>query len=210
MNIKIANALSGYIEILYEMNKSIIKLCGVDCMYEFDNPSNIMFNVIGTMPRLIPIKYCKDTLQLQNDDGLLEFSDELPYLKEYYQKILNENYKVLDSIRKVRNKYEHKIHGAKAIMTGSDSRTYYSVVFELDLRGKKEEVIITVNQLISIVRILNNMFDEIIKEIKNYAEENDKINYRYYERLLRFSFVDFNDIYDSKILKKVGKIMYDF
>lgn len=207
MNSKIANALSGYMEILYEMNKSTIKLCGADCLYEFENPNSIMFNIIGTIPRLIPIKYCRDKLQLQDNDGLLEFSDEIPHLRLYYEKILHENYNVLDCIRKIRNKYEHKMHGAKAVMMGSDPSTYYSVIFELDLKEKTEEATITVNQLIRIIRVLNELFDELVEEIKKYAEENDKTSYRYYERISRFSFIDFNEIYDSEILKKIGRIM---
>ena len=39
------------------------------------------------------------------------------------------------------------------------------------------------------------------------AYQNDKTNYLYYQRITRFDFTDFNEIYESNLLRKIGKIM---
>ena len=43
--------------------------------------------------------------------------------------------------------------------------------------------------------------------IETFAYENGFKEYFYYQRLCRFDFNDFNEIYESNILKKIGKIM---
>ncbi len=42
MNIEIANALSGYLETLYEMNQRLIKLCGIDIFGRYGGEKDLL------------------------------------------------------------------------------------------------------------------------------------------------------------------------
>ena len=69
--------------------------------------------MIQDVPRIIPYSLNRKTkkLEFKACDGLLEYQDSILYLKDDYEQILSENYDFLDNIRKIRNKYEHKMHG---------------------------------------------------------------------------------------------------
>ena len=58
MNIEIANAMSGYFETLYEMNKNLIRLCGAEIFYyRFSELKKVTLDIIQDVPRLIPYSY---------------------------------------------------------------------------------------------------------------------------------------------------------
>lgn len=57
MNITIANALFGYLKILYEMNQTLIKLCGIDIIDDLESGKMDVLNIIQNVPRIIPYEY---------------------------------------------------------------------------------------------------------------------------------------------------------
>lgn len=112
MNIEIANAMYGYFETLYIMNQNLIKLCGAEIFYyRFSEFEKLTLDIIQDIPRLVPYSYDnkKQDLNLDNSNGLLEYQAEIKYIKEDYQNILDKYKDTLNKIRKIRNKYEHKI-----------------------------------------------------------------------------------------------------
>ena len=208
MNIEISNALAGYIEVLYITNQKLIKLCGVDLFQNDEYLYSNLLDIIQNIPRLIPYGYNKEKerLELVNRNGLLEFKKEITYLKKSYSYILTENYEFLNDIRKIRNKYEHKIHNIKSKAASSGTTSFFDVEFEVNGESISVEAI----NFINLIKKLNTLFSLIVKEIVKYAEENGKTGYRYYDRISRFDFEEFNKIYDSGLIRTIGKIMLDY
>ncbi len=130
MNFEFANSLSGYIETLYYINKNIIKLSGRDA-FHYDNSEKLVLDIMQDIPRIIPYKYDKKTKKLivNDKDGLLEYQNELMILKEEYDKILEINHDIIDKIRKIRNKYEHKMHNIKCLSSRSGGDSLLSFDF---------------------------------------------------------------------------------
>ena len=56
MDVKIANALSGYFETLYDANVKLIKLCGINLLDVYANDERLVFSVIQNIYRLFPCK----------------------------------------------------------------------------------------------------------------------------------------------------------
>lgn len=208
MTVEIANALFGYLETLYNLNQKLVKLCGIDVIDDFESGEKEILDIIQDVPRIIPYSFNKktQTLILKDRDGLLEYKDNISYLKEDYEKILSDNYEFLDKIRKIRNKYEHKMHGVKHKSSGSGSFSLFDYTFMVG----DESMEITAGSFIKLIKSVNNLFSKIILDISKYAYENKKEDYLYYRRITRFDFKDFNKIYDNDILRIVGKIMKKF
>lgn len=208
MTIEIANALFGYLETLYNLNQKLVKLCGIDVIDDFESGEKEILDIIQDVPRIIPYSFNKktQTLILKDGDGLLEYKDNISYLKEDYEKILSDNYEFLDKIRKIRNKYEHKMHGVKHKSSGSGSFSLFDYTFMVG----DESMEITAGSFIKLIKSVNNLFSKIVLDISKYAYENKKEDYLYYRRITGFDFKDFNKIYDNDILRIVGKIMKKF
>lgn len=208
MTVEIANALFGYLETLYNLNQKLVKLCGIDVIDDFESGEKEILDIIQDVPRIIPYSFNKktQTLILKDRDGLLEYKDNISYLKEDYEKILSDNYEFLDKIRKIRNKYEHKMHGVKHKSSGSGSFSLFDYTFMVG----DESMEITAGSFIKLIKSVNNLFSKIVLDISKYSYENKKEDYLYYRRITRFDFKDFNKIYDNDILRIVGKIMKKF
>ena len=208
MNIEIANALAGYIETLYILNQKLIKLCGTDVIDKYEYSYKEILDIIQDIPRLIPYKFNKKEhiLQLVPEDGLLEYKSNISYLEEKYEDILDNNYELLDNIRKVRNKYEHKMHYIRRKSSGSGTNSYFD--FEFEISG--ESVVIRAVDFIKLIKKTNILFSLIVKDIQKYSYENNKTDYPYYRRLCRFDFEDFNKLYDSELLRTFGTLMLDY
>lgn len=207
-SIEIANALSGYLEALYSMNKKLIRICGVDIMNDRDLGEYLVLDIIQNIPRVIPFsyKYDAERIELDEKNGLLEFSSEIKYLKNDYSNILEANRDFIETVRVIRNKYEHIMHGVKNTSSSSGSIELFRFTF--DVKGKV--VSVTSDQFISTMSMLNIMFDKIVIDIKSYADINSMSEYPYYGTLYRHSFRDFNEIYESDILRVIGRISKNY
>jgi hypothetical protein len=208
MNLEVANAMSGYIETLYNLNKNFIKLCGFDIMISNSIGDKEILDIIQEIPRVIPYSYSSKTgrLEYKNRDGLLEYCDELIYLKDNYDAILENNYDFLFRIKQIRNKYEHKMHGVKYLSSTGGSPTLFDFVFQVENKVIKVKSC----EFIDLFKQINGLFSKIVKEIQDYAWDNGKGSYPYYGKITRFDFEDFNLLYDSTLLKKIGQFMNDF
>ena len=209
MTQEIANALIGYFETLYYMNRDLITLCGLDVMDNSGQYESIIKNVIQAVPRLVPYVFSKTEQKYSIDlhDGLLEYSDNLPFLKEEYEEILRHHISVLSDIKIIRNKLEHKMHGVKLVAGGSISNT---VDFDMTYMVEEKEITLTAGDIIRLTKDINCIFATVQKAVNVYAIEKRKSDHLYYRRLLRYDFEDFNRIYDSDILGIVGKSLFPF
>ena len=206
MNVEIASSLSGYIETLYNLNQKLIKLCGTNVSVKYEFSHKEILDIIQDVPRLVPYSDVKGVLKLLNSNGLLEYRKEIPYLNEDYDKILNNNYEILDKIRKIRNKYEHKMHEIKRRSSISGKYSFFEFVFKV----KDEMIKIGAKELVDLIKQLNVLFSKLIKDIKKNISDEEKTNHPYYKRITRFDFENFNQIYDSKLLWIIGNCMIDF
>lgn len=208
MTRNIADALYGYLETLYNLNQKLIGLCGTNVIDDFDNGKKDILDIIQDIPRIIPYSFNKKTgkLEFKERDGLLEFQDNISYLKKDYEQILKENYDFLDKIRKIRNKYEHKMHDIKYKSSVSGTLSLFGYTFMVE----DELIKITASALINLIKSVNNLFSKITDDVIKFAYENQIQEYLYYRKITRFDFKDFNEIYNSDILRIVGKITKNF
>jgi len=209
MTPKSINASSGYFETLYNLNRDLITLCGLDVIDNSGQYEVYIKNVLQAVPRLIPYVYDKGNEKyfIDSRDGLLEFSDQLPFLKDRYETILRDHLSFLAKVKKIRNKYEHKMHGARLVAGGSMSgRAAFDMTYEVG----DQKIDLTANEFIRFTKDINSLFSDIQKEVDHFAFEVDESNHPYYRRLLRYDFRDFNKLYENPMLHLFGKALFPF
>ncbi|MBQ9826044.1 MAG: hypothetical protein IJM61_02535 [Firmicutes bacterium] len=204
----IANALYGYFEALYNMNRNIITLCGLDIEFNTEEYERIVQEVIQAIPRLIPYtkKSNEECYVIRESDGLIEFSDNIPNLKVEYEAILNRNYDFLANIKALRNKLEHQMHG---IHIASEGCITGHPAFDLNYIVDNKEMTLNAADFIRFAKDINNLYTGIQELVFEYVHKTAKSNYDY-QRLVRYRFSDFNKIYDSDVLYLVGKALFPF
>lgn len=208
MTREVGNALFRYFETLYGLNQNLIILCGINI---FDNRGQLeryIEKVIMDIPRLVPYVYDRKTssYRLEPKDGLLEYSDEIPFLWEDYERILENHKEFLEKSKKVRNKLEHKMHGADAVATSSSTFSLFSITYEV----AEEEIELEAKEFISFMKDINVMFDKIQTLLNRFATEIEMCDHPYYCRMARYRFLDFNQIYESNLLHIFGKALLPF
>ncbi len=209
MNVKTANALIGYFETLYDLNRDLIALCGADVIANAGQYEKHIKDVIQAVPRLVPYVYNKSEQRyiIDDHDGLLEFSDDLPFLKDDYEKLLRQHLEFLSDIKRIRNKFEHKMHGVRKIAGASSGMVVdFNVTYEIG----NNWITIMSSELISFTKDINCIFAKIQELVDSFAQERGVSDYAYYRRLIRYNFRDFNRIYDSDVLAYVGKALFPF
>ena len=77
-----------------------------------------ILDIIQNIPRIVPYSYESENLCFKDRDGLLEYKNEIDYLEKDYKEILEDNNDFLEKIRKIRNKYTHKMHGVRHSSSG--------------------------------------------------------------------------------------------
>lgn len=207
MEIATVNALFRYFEELYGLNQNVIALCGINVFDITDKHERRMDEVMITIPRLVPYKLVRNTdkIILIKSDGLMSFADEIPFIGTDYKNILQKHNDFLVKAKKIRNKLEHQVHNANIVGLGSNP-SWFSVTYKV----KDTEIDFRSYELISFVKDLNVLFSKIQAEVIQCLEEHQKVEYRYYTRITRFDFCDFNKIYESNISDIIGKLMLPF
>lgn len=213
MNTTIANSLEKYFETLYLLNQDLIIFCGTGgIVADYWTYQKYIRNVIMAIPQLIPYSYCKkdDKYVIVSTDGLLEYSDEINFLKHDYRSILQNHYEFLVNLKEIRNKFEHKMHSVFLSQTDGGSSILFGLHYSVQKQGKFEETVLWATQFIELAKDLNSLFSKIQQLINEYVFKEEKNHYAYYQRLLRYDFADFNKIYDSKLLQIIGKAFLPF
>ena len=208
MNEIIAGALYSYFETLYNLNRNLITFCGVYGSGDSWTYHKYIHDVICDIPRLIPYACSRSKHQytLASRDGLLEYTDELPYLLDGYESILLRHYCFLERLKLVRNKFEHRMHDVTLTQAGSGSCIIFDLLYEIAGKPLK----LNAHEFIACAKDLNILFSKIQNDLGKYAYQENKNASLYCQRLLRYDFEDFNKIYDSGLLRSIGKAFLPF
>lgn len=212
MNSIMSNDLFGYFQTLYEANRKFIMLCGHDCHNMQQGSKKLLLDLIQDLFKLLPFVREKnnEVLKICKTDGLLEYDEHFGFLYNDYANILNKYHRVLYNLKKIRNKYEHKMHALKEVASGDGSFTMFEFEFEVEDKGEIIEKTITYRDIVGVLKNVNILFSKMQNEVEKYALENNILTSSYYIRLLRVNFIEFNRIIDSDIVRLVGKTMFDF
>ena len=201
------DALGRYFETLYNLNQNLIALCGTDIYLHMGEQERRMDEVVIAIPRLIPYGFNKksELYEIKNTDGLMFFSNDIPFLEADYTNILNQHKDVLEKVIKVRNKLEHEMHGAR-ITSSYSGTSLFSVTY--DVVGN--EIDISAEELIALVKDMNILFSKIRESAREFIKTHKFATHPYCCRLMRFDYSDFNKIFESRLLQTFGKALLPF
>ena len=99
------------------------------------------------------------------------------------------------------------MHGVRLVGSDSGSGLLFAVTYELK---RKSEITLTANAFMQLAKSLNELFSEIQDVVSAFAYKQEKADYTYYRRLLRYRFSDFNKIYENDQLRNFGKALFPF
>ena len=108
--------------------------------------------------------------------------------------------------RQTKNKFEHKMHGARLMSAGSGNLILFDMTYVL----LDQTITIQSGEIISVVKQLNELFSIIQKSVESYYSGQNRVDSPYCRRLIRYDFCDFNKIYESPLLKQFGKALFPF
>lgn len=206
MKADVIDALYRYFETLYELNQSLIVLCGIDATDRWLYQKRLE-SVIQAIPRLVPYRFNQATMhyELEINSGLLKFSDDIRYLRSDYLAILQQHGDFLERAKKIRNKLEHEMHNASIVTSLSGTYILFEITYEIS--GKK--IRLTAEEMISFTKDLNVLFSKIQKDVETISDGYSE-RHLYIQKLNRFIFTDFNKIYESNLLRTFGKALLPF
>jgi len=116
--------------------------------------------------RMVPFDG-KEELQLIKKDGICLLKNNIDFLIEDLNKILQKNAEIFKKIKKIRNKYEHEPHNVNsAFSTGSGA--YAGIGFYC----KKDLVSINTMELTYIIYDLNKLMNKIQQLVYRIEEEH--------------------------------------
>ena len=208
MTITAASALFRYFETLYNLNQNMIALCGTDVYDHQGEQERRIDEVMMAVPRLIPYGYNKTAgkYEIKNTDGLLQFSDDIPFLRQDYEKLFQKHRVFLEKVVKVRNKLEHEMHGARVVASSSGTTSLFSLTYEV----AENDIDLRADEIIVCIKDLNFLFSKIQTLVHEFARKHSYEDHPCYRRLVRCDFSDFNKIYESNLLHVLGKTLLPF
>lgn len=208
MTVKVANALYRYFDTLYTVNQNLIVLCGIDAIDDREQSEEYIDKVVQTVPRLVPYEYDKkkSSYVISEESGLMEFSTEIPFLKNNYENILQKHMEFLMKAKKVRNKLEHQMHSATIVASSSGTMSLFSMTYSVE----EQEYRLDADEIIEFVKDMNKLFANIQTLVDQFACNNKLEDHPYYWRLIRHSFLEFNKVYESDLLRTFGKVLLPF
>lgn len=208
MTITTANALYRYFEALYNLNQNLIVLCGTDVYDHQGEQERRLDEVMMAVPRLVPYGYNKKAgkYEIKNTDGLLQFSDDISFLREDYENLFQKHRAFLEKAVKVRNKLEHEMHGARIVASSSGTTSFFSVTYEV----VESDIDLQADEIIACVKEINILFSKIQALVHESARKHSYGDHPYYRRLVRCNYADFNRIYESSLLQIIGKALLPF
>lgn len=209
--VSLVNAVFGYFSTLYYLNRKLIMLYCMDVIQNSGQYENELQQIILDLPRLIPYKYDKSrrVLEISDRDGLIEYSNELPFLRNEYEKLLSAHYDFIDKVRMIRNKLEHVQHGAKLTYSGSGGPCGFECSFSIKEHNLCRRIVLYGNEFICCVEELNTIFSKIQDTIREKSSE-EELDKPYYQRILRYSFSNFNSLYHSTEIYSFGQALFPF
>ena len=201
-----------YCEELYNTNKKLIELVGLDCINNAPQMESIFLFLSCSLMRLVPCnrQNKEKKLALSWEDGILPFKNELSFLENDYNQLFCSHNVLLETIKDVRNKIEHCPH--KLDFQSSDSGTQILPIIRFKLQGEAKNWQLNSEDIVSLIKNLNEIFDKIIKELRAYVFTHypEKQSHPYYQRLCKLDYRRFNHLLESPLLRDISKLMQDF
>ena len=207
MTISTANALYRYFEALYSLNQNLMVLCGTNVFDHKGEQERRADEMVMSVPRLIPYVFNKkaESYEVSQTDGLMRFSQDLPFLEEDYKTIFQRNKNCLIKVKKIRNKLEHEMHGARIVASSSGSTAMFTATYKVG----GEEIELCITEVIAFAKDMNVLFSKIQEALMEFANEQYE-DHPYYYRLTRYKFSNFNRIFNSELLRVFGKALLPF
>lgn len=135
---------------------------------EHDEIEEEAFYLCIEILRMIPFDG-KEELQLIKKDGICLLKNDIDFLIEDLNKILQKNAEIFKKIKKIRNKYEHEPHNVNsAFSTGSGA--YAGIGFYC----KKDLISINTMELTYIIYNLNTLMNKIQQLVYKIENEHGK------------------------------------
>ena len=143
MTDRLLGVLYDYFETLRKLNENLIQCCQTDIssiagMSKFED---LLRKIIEVIPRMVPYgkpkgkeEYC-----MCDRDGLLEFSEELPFLREDYEEILEKHKDFLINIKRIRNKLEHRMQAVMLPFSMSNGNGHFEITYKIDEEKENKE-----------------------------------------------------------------------
>lgn len=185
------NGIYPYFRMLKKINKLLV--LQVNLTPHLEKQEDNFFELTSELLRILPFKIDmeKMTIQLLKKDGILLLKDYFDDLENDYESIVNDNFKTLFQIIKIRNKYIHEPHNIKCV-DFSYSRGHTRAGFKY----KNEYFELGTEEIIKIVEGLNNTFEKIQIKCKNKVAELDEKDkdHPYILNLIDNYFMDYNFI----------------
>lgn len=98
------------------------------------------------------------------------------------------------------------MHGATLTASSSSSSSLFDMTYTL----REGNITLSADELIKFVKQLNESFSRIQDLVDKYAYEQEKSDHTYLRRLTRYRFCNFNEIYESNLLRNIGKALFPF
>lgn len=214
MKPKWVNGISYYCRLLYKTNQNILRLIDLSAysQTEIFKAEDLIYEICDALNILIPY-------QVDNDEevyipknkryyGILNFENDLAFLHDDIQKIIEKNKDSLYIIKNIRNKREHEAFNisAKSFYSGND----LPIIVYFEYQGKRFGI--ESSNFLEIIKDINKIFDKIIYEFNTFAKNNiDNFGENpYYRKYGKLNFERFNNIYNSNVLKDCSRAMIDF
>ena len=135
---------------------------------EHDEIEEEAFYLCIEILRMIPFDG-KEELQLIKKDGICLLKNDIDFLIEDLNKILQKNAEIFKKIKKIRNKYEHEPHNVNSdFSTGSGA--YAGIGFYC----KKDLISINTMELTYIIYNLNTLMNKIQQLVYKIENEHGK------------------------------------
>lgn len=158
-------SINTYLYIVESINEHFNKMRRTS---EHDEIEEEAFYLCIEILRMVPFDG-KEELQLIKKDGICLLKNDIDFLIEDLNKILQKNAEIFKKIKKIRNKYEHEPHNVNsAFSTGSGA--YAGIGFYC----KKDLVSINTMELNYIIYDLNKLMNKIQQLVYRIEEEHDE------------------------------------
>lgn len=209
INIDTCKDLFYYINLVYITNINLIKLCGSDLFLNMIKSRELLYEVIEDFTKIIPLLFENNgnILVLAKNDGIMFFSNEIDYIENYCEKILNDNYVILFNIKKVRNKLEHQRH----IVTYNRYSTGNSNLFEYTFIINNNEYEINADDLIKLMTDINSFYRKLFHDVDYNLYKANNNWFKYTDKTYKYDFEAFSNFLngDRRILRFIGRHFLD-
>lgn len=208
------NGISYYCRLLYKTNQNVIKLSDLSAnsQCEITEAEDLIYQICEAINILVPFQVDNNNSVFLATDkryyGILNFKEDIKFLYEELEKLVNKNQESLFSIKIIRNKREHEAFNilAESFYSGND----LPIIVNFKYRNKMYRI--DCEKIINIMKALNVIFDKIINELELFAARyrEDYHVVPYFNKYCNLKFKRFNNIYNSNVLRDCSRAMIDF